>query len=100
MLGLGLVSIRTLTLTLKQHSLIRRLIRIPAPTPGSTVTRDYQRVASCSSLKTHFYKLTKYSVLIPGRPTGNHSTVPVKFPGKITVFVWGKNTILKVLEKY
>ena len=34
------------------------------PTPRSTDTRNYQRVASCSSLKTHFHKLTKYSVLV------------------------------------
>ena len=37
------------------------------PDPRSTDTGNYQRVASCSSLKTHFHKLTKHSVLIPGR---------------------------------
>ena len=40
----------------------------PDPDPSSTDTRNYQRVASCSSLKTHFHKLTQHSVLIPGRP--------------------------------
>ena len=64
MLGLGLVSTRTLTVTLKQHSLKRIQTATPAPTPRFTDTRNYQRVASCSSLKTHFHKLTKYSVLV------------------------------------
>ena len=68
MLVLGLVSTRALTLTLKQHSLKRIQAPTPAPTPRFTDTRNYRRVASCSSLKTHFDKLTQHSVFIPGRP--------------------------------